>query len=220
MKRGKRRAGIPKQDRTDLSDKGRRPHCFCKADTMIAWIRLCQRRKPSAGLPVKLTAVYNNTANRRAMTANELGRRVNYNIRTIFNRPDQIRSCKGIIDYQRNPVSMGNTGNPLNIGYIRIRIPQGFDENRFGILLNRRLYSGIIRRIHKSSRDSILRQGMGKKIIGSSINILCRYNMVTLLCQILKGICNSCCAGSNCQCCNTTLQSGNPPFKYILRRIC
>ena len=57
MKWGKCCACITKQDSTDFCNKCCRANCFCKADSMVTWVWLCQRCKFAGCFPVKLTAM-------------------------------------------------------------------------------------------------------------------------------------------------------------------
>ena len=53
----------------------------------------------------------------------------------------------------------------------------------------------------------------------STVDVLCRYDMVTVLCQVLNGVGDSCCTGSYCKSCYTAFQCCDSLFKYIFCRV-
>ena len=117
-------------------------------------------------------------------------------------------------------MSMRNLCQSFNIYHIGVWISKRFYKYCLCILLNRLLHFLIVKRVNKSCTDSIRRQCMCKKIVGSTINILCGNDMVSILCKILKGICNRSRTGCYCQCCYTSFKSRNPLLKNILCGIC
>ena len=148
MERGQGSSHIPKQDCPDFSYKSGRAYCFCKANTMITWVRLCKGWKFPTFFPAKFPAVYNNATNCCPVAPYKLCCRMYYNICAIFNWPDKIRRCKCIINNKRNLVGMRNLCYFFQICHIRIRIPQSFNKYCLCILLNC-LFQRIISRFCK-----------------------------------------------------------------------
>lgn len=73
MQRSERCAGITQEDCTDLRDKGCRADVLCEADAVVAGVRLYEGRELARCPPCSnFTAVYDNAADRRAVTADEL----------------------------------------------------------------------------------------------------------------------------------------------------
>ena len=60
---------------------------------------------------------------------------------------------------------------------------------------------------------------MLQKVCCSTIDVLCCYNMISVLCKVLNGVCDSCCSGSYCKCCCTTFQCCDSFFKNIFGRV-
>ena len=108
----------------------------------------------------------------------------------------------------------------FNINYIRVRVSKSLDVNCFCIFLNCILNFFQIEDVYECCCDSVVRKCMLKKVERSSVNVLCRYDMISLLSQVLDCICDSCCSWCNCKCCWTTFQCCNSLFKYILCRVC
>ena len=181
MERRQGGAGISQENGTDLCDKCRRSHCFRKTDTVIAGIRLCQRCKFTACLPVKIAAVHNHTADGSAVTANKFGSRVYYDICPVLDGAHQIRCGKGVVDDKRYFIFMGYARQFLNIHHIRIGVAQCLNIQRLGVFPDRSPHFVFVKRIYKISGDPIIRKRMGQQVIGSSINIFCGHNMVSCL---------------------------------------
>ena len=89
---------------------------------------------------------------------------------------------------------MSNLCDCFNINDVRVRISKSLDVNCLGILFDCCLYLIQIENIYEGSLNTICRKGMLQKVEGSTINVLCRYDVVTALCQVLDGIGNCCCA--------------------------
>ena len=142
-----------------------------------------------------------------------------HNICPVFYRAYQIRRCKGIIHNKRDLVFMGNFRNCFNIYHIRIGISQSFNKHSFCIILNGCFQLSVIKNIYKGGCDPILGKCVEKQVKGSSVNIFCRNNMTTVLRHILNGIGNSCCPGSYCKSCRSSLQGCHPFLKNILSGI-
>ena len=113
-------------------------------------------------------------------------------------------------------MGMGDICNCLNVNQVGIRIAQRLKENRLGIFINCLLEVGNVIRVNESSCNAVLRQGVGKVIIGTAVNGLGCYNVVTVLCQRLEGIAQGCCTGCHCQSGGTAFQRRDTLFKNIL----
>ena len=74
---------------------------------MIAGVGIRDIPVLAAGLPVEPSGFHDDPAQCCSMSAQELGRRMDYDISAVFNGADQIRSTEGIIDDKRQAVLMG-----------------------------------------------------------------------------------------------------------------
>ena len=70
------------------------------------------------------------------MPANEFCGGMYHNISAMFDRANQIRSTEGIVDNQRDFMTMSDFGNSININNIGVRISQCLDKYGLCILLN------------------------------------------------------------------------------------
>ena len=160
---------------------------------MVAGVRLHQCREFTACLPVKFSAVYDHTANGRTVTADEFCSGMNHDIRTVLDGTYQIRSCKGIVHYERNLMCMSDRCQLLDIHNIRVGISERFHMDGSGVFLNGILYLFVIKRIYEGCFDAVFRKRMSQQVIGASINILGSNDMLPCVCQILERICDGCC---------------------------
>ena len=86
---------------------------------MIRWVWLGEGRElVGIGLPVELTAIYDDATERRTMTADELSGRVNHDVSSVFDRADEIWSAEGVVDNQWDVVAMSNLSQLVDIGHI------------------------------------------------------------------------------------------------------
>ena len=153
------------------------------------------------------------------MAADEFRSRVNHDIRTVLDGTYQIRSCKGVIHYQGDFVSVGDGREFLNIYHIGIRVSEGFHMNGSGVLLDGILYFLIVKRIYESSFDTVLREGVSQQVVGAAVNVLCGNDVLTFMSQVLKSVCDSCCTGSDSQSRYAAFESCDSFLKNILGRV-
>ncbi len=155
------------------------------------------------------------------MAPDEFCCRVDDYVRAVFNRPDQIRRRKGRIHYQRQSVAVGDAGDSIDVRDVRIRIPQSFNKNRLGVVLNGRLYGCQISRVHKSRPDAgCLGQCVGQQIVRAAVYGLGRNDVLAGLCQSRNGVINGRRPGSHCQRRSAPFQRSHSLFENALSGIC
>lgn len=89
---------------------------------MVRWIGLGDRWiSVSVGLPVELAAIDDDTAERSAVTADELGSRMNHDVGAVLDRTDQDR-CEGVVDNEDNAMLVRNGRDGFEVGDVRVRI--------------------------------------------------------------------------------------------------
>ena len=154
------------------------------------------------------------------MAADEFRRRMYNDVCSVFDRSYKVRSRKGVVDHERNLMRMCKLCNCFNVNDIGIRIAERLDKDRFCIFLNSCLYFFQIENIYKGRIDTKIREGVCEEIEGTAVNIFCRYDVVSGLCQILKGIGYRRCSGCDCQRCHTALKRCDTLLEHILGRVC
>ena len=109
--------------------------------------------------------------------------------------------------------------NRLNVDQVTIRIAQRLKEHSLGVFINGILEVLNVIRIYELGGHAVLRQSVLQIVVGAAVNGLGSYDIIALMCQRLKRVGQSCCAGSNCQCRRTALQCCDTLFKDVLRRV-
>ena len=104
------RAGVSQENGPDVGDKSGRTHRIHKGDSMIAGVGFGNGRILSGGLPVKFAGVHDDASQGGAVTADKLGGGMDHDIRAVFDGTDQIGGTKGVVNDQRNLMSVGNGG--------------------------------------------------------------------------------------------------------------
>ena len=127
---------------------------------MVARIRLGQGCELAGCLPVKLTAVYDDTAYRRSVSADELGCGMYNDVCAVLDRTNEIRGCKGIVYHKRNLMRMCNLCDCLDIYDFGIRIAECLDIYCLCIVLNGCLYCIQIENVYECCLYSVLRKCM------------------------------------------------------------
>ena len=211
---------VTKKDCTNLCNKRCWSACFCEADSMVARVWLCQGREFTGSFPVEFTAFYDYTTDSCSMSTDEFGCRMNNDICTVLNRSYKVRCCKCVIYNKRNLMSVCDFCACFNINYVRVRVSKSLDVKCFCIVLNCIFYFFKIKDINKCCCDSVSWKCMLQKVCCSTVDILCCYNMIPVLCKVFDCVCDCCCTGSYCKCCAATFKSCDSLFEYIFCRVC
>ena len=219
VERRKSCSGITKKDGTYFCNECSRSNCFCEADAVVARVWLSQGCEFSGSLPVEFTAVYDHTAKSSSMAADEFGCGMNNDVCAVLDRTNEVWSCEGIIDNQRNLVLMCNFCKCFDIYNIGVRISEGLDVDGFCVLLNGCADLIQIEYINKCGADSVLRKSVRQQVVGTAVDVLCRYDVVALLRQVDDGVVNGCCSGSYCKCCNAAFQCCHSLLENVLGRV-
>ncbi len=135
---------------------------------MIRRIGLNKTREAPIG-PVELAAIHDDTANRCAMAADELGSRMYHDIGTMLEWLDQVRCWQRIVYHQRYSVLMRDIGYSLNVQRVQARITQCFSIYSLRALVYGSTEVFRIAAIDKTYVDTKLGQCIVEEIIGTAI---------------------------------------------------
>ena len=188
--------------------------------TMIAGVRVRDQRELSARSPVKLAGIDDHAAKRRAVAADELRRRVDDNVRAVFDGADEIGRAKGIIDDDGKRMLVRNLCNRVNVGNVAVGIAEGLEVNGLRVGLNGRFDLRKIVCVHKRRRHAEGLERMGEQIIRAAVDGLLADDVVTLLGERFNCIRNRRRAGSNRQGRYAALEGRDALFKDVLCGIC
>src|ERR1700680_4850313 len=128
VKRTQRRTEIAQPFNASLHNIGEVAESFVKADSVIALARLEHLRKCPA-VPRKTTAVDNDTADGGPVSADELRRGVEHDVRSMLNRTAQIWGSESVVDHQRKIGFVGDGCHGVDVQNIQNRIADGFAVN-------------------------------------------------------------------------------------------
>ena len=181
---------ITKQDRTDVGHKCRRASRLYKGHTVIGRVGIRNCGILARSRPIKLARVNDDTAERCAMSANELGCGMYHDIRTVFNGTDKVRSTECVVYHKRQTVLVGKLCQCVNVGNVAVRVTESFNIDGSCVILDCRLDLGKIVNVYERCRNTEIRKGMSKKIIASTVNGLLRHNVTAILTECLQGVGN------------------------------
>ena len=68
--------------------------------------------------------------------------------------------------------------------------------------------------------DTIKGKCVCEKVLGTAVDRLLSYDVLTLNCESFDYICDCCCAGSNCETCNAAFKSCDSVFENALCGVC
>ena len=173
-------AGITQEDCTDLRDKGCRADILCEADAVVAGVRLYEGRELAAAFPVKLTAVYDNAADRRAVTADELCSGMDNNVCAVLERTEEVRRCECGVYNKRNLMCMCNGCDLLNVNQ-RLRSGYRCVSMKTAFVLSLIAFSKApsFIRVYERCGDAVLRERVLKQIVGAAVDGLRGNDVVT-----------------------------------------
>ncbi len=83
---------------------------------MVRWVRLGELLVLVRSLVVvELAALHDNTTKSVPMSADELSRRLDYEVSTMLNRSEQVRSGESIVHDERQVVAVSNLSYLLDV---------------------------------------------------------------------------------------------------------
>ena len=216
VERRQARALVPHERRAKLDDVGQIPHRVGENHAMVGGVGLRQAGEFAAGRPVELSTVHNHTAHGCAVSANELRRRVDYDIRAVLNGPQKVGCGKGVIHDEGNAVPVRHRRDSLQIDHIRVGVAQRLGVEQFRVGLDSRIEVSGVGRVNECRDDALLRQCVGKKVIGPAVEICGGDDVVSSDGNVLHGVGDGRRAGGSRQCRSAALQRCDALFKNVV----
>ena len=155
---------------------------------MVRNIRLVQTPEflPVLG-PWESAAIDDDAAETVAVSAKILGERMHDDVGAMLDGAAQIGRSDGIVDDQRNAVRVGDVRQTADVGDIAARVADRLAEHGFGFFVDQ-LAEGIrIAVVGEADFDAVLRQGVGKEVVGAAVKRAGRDDVVARLGQGLNG---------------------------------
>ena len=158
---------------------------------MIAGVGFCDGSVLAALLPVKLTRVNDNAAERCSVTADELCSRVYNNVCAMLNRSDKVRCTECVVYYERKSVLVSDLCDSVNVGDIAVGVAECFKVDSLCVILNCVLNFFKVVRIYKCSADTVLGKCVCKQVVAAAVDRLLCYYVLTLISERLNSVCYS-----------------------------
>ena len=218
--RRKRRPLVAQRHHAGTPDIRGRAERFGVDHAVIADVGLIQAHKALTVLrPGELAAIDDRPTHAVAVAAQVFGERVHDDISTVFDRTQQVGAGYGVVHNQRNARCVRNLGECFDIGHVAKRIADRFAENCLGAVVDQRGKGLGLARIGEAHGNALLREGMGKQVVGTAIQRGGRHDVVARLGDRLDRVGDCCHARSDGQCSDTTFKCGDALFQHVGGRV-
>ena len=144
---------------------------------------------------------------------------MNYYVSSIFNRTYEIRCGKGVVDNKRNLVIVSYFCKSLYIHDFSIGVSECLYIESLGVWLEGIIHFVFVIGIHESRCNAVFGKRMLQKIVSSSVDVLCSYDVITVFGDCLDCVCYSCRTRTNSKGSHASFKGCYSFFKYILGRI-
>ena len=141
-----------------------------------------------AGLRRALIAVDDGAAQRGSVAAHELRQRVDDHIRAVLDRPQQDRRRDGVVDDERNPVTVRHARQRLDVADVARGISDRFAEHRAGAVVDQLLDVGRLIACGEPYRHTLTRKYMGEQRMGGPVELRHRHDVAAEFGDVEQGI--------------------------------
>ena len=210
------RTGITQQDGADVGDESGGAGCISEGHAVVAGVGSGDVAVLAAGLPVELSAVHDDAAQRGAVAADELGSGVDDDVSAMLDGTDQVRGAEGVINDQRQAMLVSDGCDGINIRNITVGVAQSLEVDSLGVGLDRVLDLFQIVSVHEGGGDAELGQSVLQQVVAAAVDGLLSHDVVAGLSQCLDGVGDGSCTGSSSQSSHAAFQSGNALLEHIL----
>ena len=186
---------------------------------VIARIGFCEGRiLVGVGLPVELAAVHDHAAQRAAVAADELGRRMDHDVGAVLQRTDE-DGCEGVVPDEHDVVLVGHGRDALEVGLIRIRIAEGLSVYNLRVGPDGSFEGRQVVYIDNGMFNPLGGKGMGDQIERTAVEVVRGDNVVAVLQDVLQGVGDGGGAGSDGQTGHTAFERGHALLEHGLRGV-
>ena len=207
---------VTQQDGADIGCEGGGTGSLGKRDAMVGGVGLGDLGVLSARLPIEVTAVDDHTAQRGAVAADELGCGVDNDIGAMLQRTEQIRGAEGVVDDNRQTVLLGDLGDGVDVGDVRVGVAERLEIDDRGVVLDGTLDLFQVMGIDKRGLDAKLGERMLQQVVGATVDGLLSHHVVTGLGKSLQGIGDGSSTGGDGKTCHATLERGDTVLEDAL----
>ena len=207
---------VTQQDGADIGCEGGGTGSLGKRNTVVGGVGLSDLGVLSARLPIEVTAVDDHTAQRSAVTADELGCGVDDDVGTMLQRTEQIRGAEGVVDDNRQTVLLGDLGDSVDVGDVGVGVAERLEIDDRGVVLDGPLDLFQVMGIDEGGLDAKLGERMLQQVVGATVDGLLSHHVVTGLGKSLQGIGDGSSTGGDGKTCHTALECGDTVLEDAL----
>ena len=165
--------------------------------------------------PQEFPAVYDGPANMHAVAADELRGRVHDDVKAVFDRAEQSRRQRGVVDDRRQAMTMRHAGDRLVVGHVVLRIAGGFDEHGAGVLVHQLADIFGPLGIEEPDLDTEFLKGLGKQRPGPTVQAVGRDEVLSRVRDGQQRRRDGCLAAGQCQRRRTAIEGCQPLFEDV-----
>ena len=125
------------------------------------------------------------------MSADELGGRMNHHVCTVFDGTED-NWGEGVVDNHYDVVFVCNLSDGIQIGHVAVGISEGLHIDSLGVGLNGIFQCLKVVDIDDSVGDTLCAECVGDEIVGTAIEVVGCYDVVTILGDVLECVSDSC----------------------------
>ena len=184
---------------------------------MIRGVNLCEVRKTTAGLVVELSTVDDDSANRCAVSADELGSGVRDDVSTMRKWSAEIWGCERVVDYEWNPSCVSNLRDTLEVEDVALGVTDRLAIEGASVGANSCLPSfKVIWVLNEGDLDTHLWECVVELVISTSVERGTRDDVSTILSKVEER--NGLCGLARCsgECTDSTLKRSNTLLEGVL----
>ena len=222
VERRQRRPQVAQQLHSQLEDERQRTERLGVDQPVIGRVRRREFREPFARDrtgPVEAAGVHHRAADRRAVSADPLGRRVDDDVGAVLDGPAQCRGAEGVVHHERDARRVGDVGQSGEVGHVEPGIADRLDEEEPGAVIDGLPYRIQVVNVHELRGDSPLRQRVGEEVVGPPVKRLGGDQVVSRPGEVedgegLRGL-----PAREAECRHTSFQLRQPLLEHIGRRV-
>ena len=116
---------------------------------------------------------------------------MNYDICAVLDRSDKVRCTECVIDNERDTCIVSDLCESLDIRNVRRRVAQCLNVESLCIRSDGSLYFVEIMDVDECCLDTLKRKCVCKKVLGTAVDGLLSYDVLSLNCEAKDSVCDS-----------------------------